>query len=131
MQRALTRLRKIFTGRAETGLTLLESLVAIAILGGAVLTLILTMSGGALAVQENDHRVTAQGLARTQIEYTKSYAYDPDATTYPVISTPDSYGVTVNVTAVPDADSNIQKITANVTLNGTVILTTEDYKVNR
>jgi type II secretory pathway pseudopilin PulG len=131
LKRALTRLGKIFTDRNETGVTLVESLVAIAILGGGVLTLVLTLSGGALAIQENDRQVTAQSLARTQLEYTKSYPYDPAATTYPAVSVPDGYGIVVGVTAVPGANNNIQKITANITRDGSVILTAEDYKVNR
>jgi type II secretory pathway pseudopilin PulG len=131
LKRALKRLGGIFTSRDETGLTLVESLVAIAILGGGVLTLVLAMSGGALAVQENDQMVTAQSLARSQLEYTKSYPYDADATTYPAVSAPDGYSVTVGVSAVPDTDNDIQKITVSVSLQGDVIMTTEDYKVNR
>ena len=131
MKRFLAQLQEILAGRGETGITLVESLVAIAILGGGVLTLVLAMSGGALAVQENDQQVTAQGLARAQLEYTKSYPYDSGATTYPIVSAPDGYGITVVVAAVPGADSNIQKITASVARDGNVILTAEDYKVNR
>jgi type II secretory pathway pseudopilin PulG len=131
LKRALKRFGEIFTGRGEKGITLVESLVAIAILGGGVLTLVLAMSGGALAVQENDQQVTAQSLARTQLEYTKNYPYDADATTYPAVSTPDGYTVTVGVSAVPDTDNDIQKITVSVSREGDVIMTTEDYKVNR
>jgi type II secretory pathway pseudopilin PulG len=131
LKRALIKLGNIFSNRGERGITLVESLVAIAILGGGVITLILTMSGGALAIQENDEQAVAQSLARTQLEYTKSYAYDPGATTYPAVSAPDGYGILVGVTTAPGGDGNIQKITANVTRDGAVIMTTEDYKVNR
>jgi type II secretory pathway pseudopilin PulG len=109
----------------------LESIIAIAILGGAVITLVVTMSGGALAVSENDRQAVAQGLARTQLEYVKNYAFDPGATTYPTVSAPEGYSISVGVTAVPGAGADIQKITANVTRDGAVILSAEDYKVNR
>jgi type II secretory pathway pseudopilin PulG len=131
MQRVLTRLGKILFNRSERGVTLVESIVAIAILGGGVLTLVLTMSGGALAVRENDQQAIAQGLARTQMEYVKNYPYNPGATTYPAVRVPDGYGIAVGVTVVPGGDADIQKITANVTRDGAVIMTTEDYKVNR
>jgi type II secretory pathway pseudopilin PulG len=131
LRRLLAKLGRIFTGRGETGVTLVESLVAIALLGGVVLTLVLTMSGGALAVRENDRQVTAQGLARTQLEYVKSYPYDAGATTYPTVSAPGGYGITVGVSAVPGGDNDIQKITATITHDGAVILTAEEYKVNR
>jgi type II secretory pathway pseudopilin PulG len=124
-------LRKIFRKRGEGGITLVESLVAIAILGGGVLTMILAMSGGALAVGENDHEVTAQSLARTQLEYTKNYAYNPGATTYPTISAPAGYSISVGVAPVPNTNTDIQKITANISLNGAVIMTVADYKVKR
>src|SRR4030042_3704420 len=70
-------LSSIWRGRNESGVSLVEALVAVAILGGGVLTMILAMSGGVLAVNENDEEVTAQSLARTQMEYIKNYAYDP------------------------------------------------------
>lgn len=124
-------LGRILLNRDESGITLVEALVAVAILGGGVLTLILAMSGGALAVQENDQEVTAQSLARTQMEYTKDYPYDSGATTYPTVSAPAGYGISVGVTPVPDTDTDIQKVTANITRGGTVIMTVEDYKVNR
>jgi type II secretory pathway pseudopilin PulG len=130
LKRSLAQLRKVFTGR-EAGITLVESLVAIAILGGGVLTLVLAMSGGALAVQENARQAAAQGLARTQLEYTKSYPYDPGATSYPAVSAPEGYSITVGVSSVPGADADIQKITADVSRDGVPVLTAEDYKVNR
>ena len=115
----------------ESGISLVESLVAIAILGGGVLTMILAMSGGALAVNENDQEVVAQSLARTELEYIKNYTYDSGATTYPAVSTPAGYGISVGVSVVPGGNANIQKVTANITRNGEVIMTVVDYKVNR
>jgi type II secretory pathway pseudopilin PulG len=131
MKKGLIRASNRFFKRGERGISLVECIVAIAILGGAVLTLVLTMSGGALAVRENDRQAVAQGLARTQLEYVKNHAYDPGATTYPAVSVPEGYGISVGVTAVPGAGADIQKITANVTRDGAVILSAEDYKVNR
>lgn len=122
---------RILTDRSEAGLSLVEALVAIAILGGGVLTMILAMSGGALAVQENGQEVTAQSLARTELEYIKNYTYEPGVTTYPAISVPEGYGISVNVSAVPGGNTKIQKVTVSITRDSTVIMTVEDYKVNR
>jgi type II secretory pathway pseudopilin PulG len=117
--------------RGEGGIALVEALVAIALLGGGVLVMVLAMSGGALAVRENDRQVTAQGLARTQMEYIKDYPYDSGATTYPAVAAPSGYSITVGVDPVPAADDDIQKVTANISRNGEIIMTIEDYKVNR
>ena len=115
----------------ERGVALIEAAVAAALLGGGVLTMVLSMSGGVMAVQENDQEVTAQALARTQLEYTKEYPYDPDAETYPTVDAPEGYSIVVTVAAVPDTTSGIQKITVDIERAENTILSIEDYKVDR
>ena len=124
-------LKSKMRNRGERGIALVEAIVAVGILGGGVLTMVMSMSGGAMAVQENDQEVTAQSLARTQMEYIKDYAYDPDAATYPTVNAPADYGISVSVTAVPNTNMNIKKVTANITREGSVVLSVQDYKVNR
>jgi len=119
---------RVFKARSEGGVSLVEAMVAIAILGGGVLTMILSISGGAMAVQENDYEAVAQSLARTQMEYVKNAEY---AIAYSTVSAPEGYGISLGVSAVPGGNANIQKITANITLDGAVIMTVSDYKVNR
>jgi type II secretory pathway pseudopilin PulG len=122
------RISRILKSRGESGVTLVEAVIAIAILGGAVLTMIFSVSGGALAVQENGQEVVAQNLARTQMEYIKNAPY---ALEYDAVSAPGGYGIEVSVSAVPGGNANIQKITVVITLDGAVIMTVSDYKVNR
>lgn len=117
--------------RGEQGVSLVEAAVTVVLLGGAVLAMILSISGGALAVQVNDEQVTAQALARTQMEYIKEYPYDPDATTYPTITAPADYDITVTVGAVPDTTDTIQKITVDIARNEITLLTVENYKEDR
>ncbi len=120
---------KVF--KNEKGLTLVESLVTVAIVGVVVGAFAVALSTGSLAVRESDQEVTAQGLAQTQMEYTKGYPYDPDATTYPTVNATDNYSISVAVAPVPETDNNIQKVTATISRDGQVLLTVEDYKVNR
>lgn len=115
----------------QRGSSLLEAAVALLLLGGAVLTMVMSLSGGALAVQKDDQDVTAQGLARTQMEYIKAYPFNASAETYPSVDAPDGYAVSVDVDSVPDTGENIQKITATVTHSGVAVCTLQDYKVNR
>jgi Tfp pilus assembly protein PilV len=121
-------LSRLLKARSESGVSLVEAAVALAILGGGVLTMILSISGGALAVQENDQEVVAQSLARTQMEYIKNADY---AVAYSTVSAPAGYGIAVGVSAVPGGNANIQKITVNISLDGAVIMTVVNYKVNR
>ena len=125
------RLIRLKANRDERGITLVESLVAVAILGLTITSLVFALSAGSLAVRENDQEVTVQSLARTQLEYTKNYAFSANATTYPTVSVPDGYSISVGVTSVPDTDTNIQKVTANISRDGDLLLTMADYKVNR
>ena len=129
----------------QRGLGLVESLIAVAILGIAVVAFVMALSTGTVAVGECNQQVVAQSLARTQLEYTKSYLYDPQATTYPYVYTydetynpspitlPEGYAIDVEVEAIlePATDANIQKITVTISRGGEDILTIEDYKVNR
>jgi len=123
--------RRYARGHNERGISLIEAAVAVFLLGGVVLTMVMSMSGGALAVQKDDQEVTAQGLARTQLEYVKELPFDANAVTYPAVAAPAGYGVSVSVAAVPDTGADIQKITATVTRGGSAVLKLQDYKVNR
>lgn len=124
-------LNKLKLLKDEKGLSLVESIVAMAIVGVVVVAFAVAMSSGVIAVRENDQEVAVQSLARTQLEYIKGYPYVPEATTYPSVNTTDNYSISVAVTAVPDTDANIQKVTANISRDGHLLLTVEDYKVNR
>ncbi len=115
----------------ETGFGLVESLAAVAILGVAVVALVIGLSTGSVTVREGNQEVVAQSLAQTQLEYVKSYPYDPEATTYPTVGTPEGYSISVEVGSVPGTDTDIQKITVTISRDEEAILTVEDYKVDR
>ena len=117
----------------QRGLGLVESLIAVAILGIAVVAFIMALSSGAVAVREGNQQVVAQSLVRTQLEYIKNYPYDPEATTYPTVDTPEGYTISVEVDSIPEADddTDIQRITVTISRGGEDILTIEDYKVDR
>jgi type II secretory pathway pseudopilin PulG len=115
----------------QRGIGLVETLIAVAILGTAIVAFVISLSVGSLAANALDKQTIAQGLAQTQMEYIKNYAYNPGATTYPVLTPPATYSVTVSVSAVPGANVNIQKIMVTVSKDGVSLVTVTDYKVNR
>jgi prepilin-type N-terminal cleavage/methylation domain-containing protein len=117
--------------RGQKGFGLVETLVAVAILGTSVAAFISGLSAGSIAVRGQDVTAVSQGLAQTQMEYTKSYAYNPSAVTYPAVTAPTGYSISVSVSAVPSADTNIQKITVTVSRTGETPVTVAGYKVNR
>lgn len=106
-------------------------MVAMAILGTAMVAFIGALSAGSIATNAQSEEVVSQGLAQTQLEYIKSYTYASGAATYPTITAPEGYAVSVAVSSVPSTDTDIQKITVTVSRNSETLLTVADYKVNR
>ena len=125
--------RVIIQVQDQKGLGLVESLVAVAILGSSAVAFAVALSAGSIAVREQDQQVMAQSLVQAQLEYVKGYTYEPEATTYPAVDAPEGYSVSVAVGSIPEAgdDTDIQRITATVSRGGDNILSVEDYKVNR
>jgi len=116
----------------EYGIGLVEALISVAILGLALTALLSAVSTGSMAVSRTDERVTAENLARSQLEYTKSQPYQTLPASYATVTpSPDDYGVTVAAEPVPGGDGSITKITVTVTRNSKELLVAEDYKVAR
>lgn len=126
----------------EAGVSLIETLIALALLGIIAATFLSGLTTAAKATFIADERATAESLARSQMEYVKSQGYidyaDPEHEEYGLIITPASYSV--EITAVPidpdtgqpsEQDQGIQKITVTVKRNDKPVLTVENYKVDR
>jgi Tfp pilus assembly protein PilV len=118
------------TTGGQKGIGLVETLIAVAILGTAVVTFITALSTGVISVGENDQETIAQRLAQSQVEYTKNLAFSPTGV-YGAITAPAGYTLTITSTSVAGTDTNIQKITVTVLHNSNSVLVVSDYKVNR
>jgi prepilin-type N-terminal cleavage/methylation domain-containing protein len=117
--------------RSEAGFGLVESLVALAILGSALVVFLGGMSTGLLSTSQSDRLSTAHELARSQMEFTKADAYDAPPHTYAPVAAPAGYTVTSEAAAVSGADAEIELITVRVTHGGSVVYSLEGYKVHR
>ena len=126
------KLKQNTASGGQKGYTLVELLITIVVIATSFTAFAVALSTGALAVNEGDKEVTAQSLARSQMEYIKYITYDQNASTYPTIATTDNYSITVGVTDI-DADGNkrIQKISVNIYKDGIELFHVEDYKVDR
>ena len=116
---------------AHRGFTLVESLVAIAILGVSAATFISDLSSGSLAVQTLDEQDNCQQLLQTQMEVIKAAAYDPAGNSYTRVAVPDGYTLNVAVNSQIYTNNHIQKITLSVYYNGNLCGTLDNYKVDR
>jgi len=120
------RLKKL--NRNQKGLTLIEVLIAIAILGMIAVPFLTALSTSSRALIIADERTTAESLVRTEMEYVKNSTYNS------TFSYQDSHyaGYSVNVTGVPIPDKqNITVITVQVYHGAKLVLTTSTYKVDR
>ena len=143
---------RLITG--QKGLTLIEVLIAIAILGMIAVPFLTALSTSSRGIIIADERTTAESLVRSEMEYIKSCQYNSTGFSYRIPPTAnntpwggfhalDSYyadtGYSVNVTGVPidpdtgnpHADLQIQNITVEVYHGAKLVLTTSTYKVNR
>lgn len=145
----MMKLKMLFEGKLksgmhhESGMMLLEALVALAVLG---LTAAVFLNGlGITAKSDFISSEQSQGgsLAKNQMEAIKAHSYIdfsiPGHEDYDVITAPTNY--TVQVTTVPiyhdtgqplpSGDNGTQQITVTVTHQGKLVNTITGYKVNR
>jgi prepilin-type N-terminal cleavage/methylation domain-containing protein len=134
----------------EKGFTLIEVIIAVALLGIIAVALLGALGTASLAMFTADERATAESLARSEMEYVKGANYTADGWSYELPGSSPSWdpshnalpsgydGYTANVTAEPlySPDDGIQKITIVVSHLGKTITTSgnstlEGYKVDR
>ena len=115
--------------KRENGTSLLEVIVALALLGIIGVLFMGSAANSANARAAVDERASAKILAESIIDTVKKMDYD---SSYEV-TVPEEYeAYTANVTAAYLNDSSdIQKITVIISLGDKEILTLENYKVNR
>jgi prepilin-type N-terminal cleavage/methylation domain-containing protein len=138
--RLSSQVGKAFQGRSR-GFTLIEVLIAIALMGTIAITVLSALSTASLALITADKRATAESLARSQLEYVKNQGYDDinNPPQYVLLSAgtiPDDYDIVITAVRLdPEGDGTgdddgIQKITVSVSRYGTAVITLEDYKRN-
>jgi type II secretory pathway pseudopilin PulG len=113
------------------GITLVESLVAITILGVCASTFVLALSSGMISARVQNTSVIADSLAQSQMESIKAAVYDSTGGSYSLISVPSGYSIAVQTDSTIYSTANIQKITVTVSYSGDKVSALEDFKVNR
>ena len=146
-----SQVRKACQGSSR-GFSMIEIVIAIALIGVIAVAVLSALATASMALIIADARATAKSLARSQMEYVKSFNYDkdnnpPQYTIDPDLNTPtysiettaeyfDADGdgtieVDVTTTEVREDDEGIQKITVTVKHGGVTVITLEGYKVDR
>lgn len=142
--RLSSKVRKAFRGGSR-GFSMLEVVIAIALLGIIAVSVLSALQTAALALISADRRATAESLARTQMEYVRyseydvdlgedhpQYELDPQIESRLLLDYPDYSVVTtairLNKDVDPDDDDGIQEITVTVSHDSRVVVTLEDFK---
>jgi prepilin-type N-terminal cleavage/methylation domain-containing protein len=117
----------------QTGLTLIETLVAIAIIGAISVVFLGGLVVSSKGTLEADEQSTAESVARSQMEWVQGLTYVEESTQYSpaAMDTYNDYqGYSANITAEPlhSPDDGIQKISITVLHNGNWVMSLEGYK---
>lgn len=115
----------------QSGIGLVEALVAIAILGISAVSFISNLSVGSISVRTLDEAAIAQQFLTSEMETIKGVGYDVSGASYPVLTAPEGYSLTLEVDSTIYPDAGIQKITATVWRDGGRVASLENYKANR
>ena len=131
----LFRILSIFVHR-ESGATLLEVAVALAILGTIAVAFLSGLATTSEAAFTADEQATAESLAQSQMEWVKDADYVYSATEYSLTPIPGvkdyiNYSAVITAESLHDPDDGIQKITVTVERSDEVVIKLEGYKVAR
>lgn len=110
--------------REQKGLSLIEVLIGLSILGVVIIALLAGLITAVLGVGQVDQRTMALNLARSQMEYIKSEPYDADGS-YTTIA---GDGISFTVSPVNDV---LQQITVTVTYGDGKSVQLDGYRTNR
>lgn len=121
--------------KGEVGLTLIETLVALAILGTISVSFLNGLTTATKSVYLADEHSTAVSLAQSQMEWLKNTSYSYNAT-YAAAPLPDekdylNYSVVIAAEPLHNPDDGIQKIIVTIKRSEEAVIRLEGYKVDR
>lgn len=114
--------------RGQRGVSLLGELVAIAIIALALVIFVLGLAASGQGVRLVDYRVSAENLARRQMELIKAAPYqaNPTVVPYPTLVAPTRFTIETEVAywipeptatfqeSLPETDHGLQRITVRI-----------------
>ena len=129
------KLIKSCPARDESGVSMIEVLIGIVILGLVGVTYLGGMGASTQATAITQERSTAESLVRSEAEYIKRCGYQYGASEYPVdptLTIPEGWTVPPPaVEPVHGSDDGLQEVTVSAQHSGETVLSIVIYKVAR
>ena len=129
---------KLFRGLykdSERGMTAIEVLLAMVILGMVGITFLGSIGTGLQATVITREQSIAEGLIQSEAEYIKDCVYQYDTSEYPVdptLTIPAEWTVpSPTVVPVHGVDNGMQEVTMSAQYKGNTVLSITIYKVDR
>lgn len=114
-------------GGKEKGMTILETAIALALLGIVGVFIFYGLTTTSRAVFIARERTTALSLAQSQTEYVNSLDYSAEYSPAPIPPGEDYAAYSASITSV--LDGGIQKITVTIRHHDRPVITLESYKL--
>lgn len=146
MERRKRLWKIVAAAREQSGVILIDTLVALALLGIFGVVFLSAISTSTITMASIEDKVNVDNLVRAQMEYTKNTNSCPYDSVPPynyqtldqldpgnpyAITVPNGYSINVTAAALHTPDDGIQEITVTIYRNGNSELVTKGYKVNR
>ncbi len=122
--------------RRESGISFLETVIALAILGVISVTFLNGLTSASKSVFIADERTTAESLAQSQMEWVKDAGYSYNATAYSSAPIPGGkdyqhYSALIAAESLHTPDDGIQKVIVTIIHDSKELIHLEGYKVDR
>ena len=113
--------------RSESGASLVEILVAVAIIAIVLVVFISALSTGSMGVGLATRRTTATNLAAIQLESIKAESYDAGGA-YGMVDRPTNYEIVLATSVIT---TGLQQVTVTVSYDGEALIELSNYKIDR
>ncbi len=129
MKRIARRLRCHLPAGSQRGVTLVETVTALALLGIIGLAFLSSLATSSNARVIADSQTTGRILAESQMEYAKRLPYQLSYNTSAIPAEYNGYAASIDTEL--ERNGQIQRLTVTITRFGDPVAVLEGYKVNR
>ena len=117
--------------RSDRGFVMIEMMLAVGIVGTAMLAVVTSFSTSAKNSSFIDDAATAEWLSTSQMELVRAATFVLTPGTYTNVTAPTGFGISNVTAAVTGGDTNLQIVTVTVTKDAVIVFEASTLKVNR